>query len=250
MKLLFLDVELAPNIGTFWSIWNQNIGINQLLDTSRLMCYAAKWKGSKEMLFNSEHKADHEVMVKELHELLSEADVVVHYNGDKFDLPVLNREFLLYGMPPPEPFRSVDLLRTIRKRFRFVSNKLDHVVQELNLGKKEKHEGHELWLKCMNQDDKAWKTMEKYNKQDVTLLEKLYDRILPWIDTHPNHNLYIPAGSDPVCPTCGGTHVIRKGIQHLKSRSYQRFRCQDCGTPIRSVRSIVDTSVTVTQIGA
>ena len=247
MKILLLDVELAPNLGTFWGIFQQNIGINQLMETSRLMCYAAKWLGKSGMSFDSEYKSAHESMVRGLHQLLSEADVVVHYNGDKFDIPVLNREFLLYGMVPPDPYRSLDLLRTIRKRFRFVSNKLDHVAQELKLGKKVRHEGHELWLKCMARDGQAWRKMEQYNKQDVVLLEKLYKRILPWIDTHPNHNLY---ASRPVCPTCGSIHVIKKGVEHLKTRSYQRYRCNSCGTPIRSTNSIAGTGVKLTQVGA
>ncbi len=42
----------------------------------------------------------------------------------------------------------------------------------------------------MNKDPAAWKVMEKYNKQDVLLLEKVYDRLLPWIKSHPNHHLF------------------------------------------------------------
>lgn len=245
-----LDVELAPNLGTFWSIWQQNIGINQLLETSRVMCFSAKWFGKKEMIFDSEHMSEHVDMVAHLHRLLSEADAICHYNGDRFDLPVINREFLLYSMPPPDTYKSIDLLKIIKRRFRFVSNKLDHVVQELGLGKKAKHEGHELWLKCMAGDKAAWKRMETYNKMDVVLLEKLYNRILPWIDTHPNHNLFETTG-ELVCPNCGGKHLVKKGVEHLKTRSYQRYRCKTCLTPIRGTVCIPATSVQLTQaIGA
>ncbi len=41
-------------------------------------------------------------------------------------------------------------LQTSRSKFRFVSNKLDYIAQRLGLGKKTAHEGHELWLKVMN----------------------------------------------------------------------------------------------------
>lgn len=249
MKLLFIDLELAPNMATVWGIWNQNIGINQLMETSRVMCYSAKWAGEKTYIFDSEHQSSHEEMIRNLYLLVEEADALCHYNGDKFDLPLINREFLLYGLVPPKPYKSIDLLRIVKRRFRFVSNKLDHVVKELHLGRKIKHEGHELWLKCMDGDEAAWKRMERYNKQDVVLLEKLYKKILPWIDTHPNKALY--SLDKMVCPNCGSSHLIKKGVEHLKTRSYQRYSCKFCGTHIRGTQSIKGTTTNFTQaIGA
>lgn len=239
MKILLWDAELAPNLATVWSIWNQNIGINQLLETSRLMCFAAKWLGKKEIIFDSEYKSSHKEMVEKLWELLDEADAVVTYNGDKFDRGVINREFLLYGMEPPSPYHSIDLLRVVKKRFRFVSNKLDHVCQELGLGKKVEHEGHQLWLDCMNKKAKAWKKMETYNKQDVKLLELLYYRLLPWIQNHPNWALYLDTDR-PVCPNCGSKHVVKKGTETTLTMRYERFKCKPCGTPIRGRTSIVE----------
>lgn len=244
MKLLLLDTEVAPNIATVWGIYNINVAINQLLETSRLMCYAAKWYGKKEILFSSEHFMKHEDMIKELHALLSEADAVIHYNGNKFDIPIINREFLKYGMSPPDPYKSIDLLKVMRKKFRFVSNKLDHVCQELNIGKKAEHEGHELWLKCMDNNDDAWKRMEEYNKQDIVLLEGLYKKILPWISNHPNHNLYVDDPDISCCPNCGSTRIIRKGVEKLKTYTYQRYRCLECGTPLRGTKSLREVSYT------
>lgn len=246
MKILLLDLELAPNLATVWSIWNQNIGINQLLDTGRVLCYTAQWYGTRDVIFDSEYDNLHPDMISNLWNLMDEADVIVHYNGDRFDIPVVNREFLLYGLPPPSSYKSVDLYQVIKKRFRFVSNKLDHVCKELELGSKVQHEGHELWLKCMNGDSRAWKRMEKYNRQDVKLLDKLYKRLLPWIPNHPNRNLYNTDNLRVVCPVCGSSHIIRNGIEHLKTRSYQRYRCSDCGAPMRDVKTIPNSTVSIT----
>ena len=247
MKLLFLDVELAPNLATVWGIWNQNIGINQLLETSRILCFSAKWYQDNKIIFFGEYEHTQEEMLEKLYTLMNEAEVICHYNGDKFDIPVINRELFLLNIKPPTSYKSLDLLRTVRKRFRFVSNKLDHITRELGLGQKVKHEGHELWLKCMDKDPKAWAKMEKYNKQDIILLERLYKRVLPWIDTHPNHALYNTDGNTYVCPNCSSSRVYKNGIEHLKTRSYQRYRCKSCGTPIRDVKSISGTNVTLTQ---
>ena len=121
-------------------------------------------------IFNS-HKHD---ILKGLHKLFDQADVIVHYNGSSFDIPVINKEFIQSNLLPPSPYKQVDLLKTVRSQFRFPSNKLDYVSQTLGLGNKVSHEGFDLWVKCMEKDPSAWKRMEKYNKQDVNLLEKLY----------------------------------------------------------------------------
>jgi hypothetical protein len=194
------------------------------------MCYAAKWHGDREVIFHM-HEDPH--FLENLWHLLCEADVVVHYNGCKFDIPTINKDFLLDGMTPPDPYRQIDLYRVIRKKFKFPSNKLDYVADRLGVGKKHAHEGHELWVKCMNGDADAWRRMEKYNKQDVQLLEKLYDCVLPWIDNHPNHSLY--ENSDrPVCTNCGSAHVHSKGYCTTKTQKYRRWICQECNTNMRS----------------
>jgi len=74
--------------------------------------------------------------------------------------------------------------------------------------------------------------MERYNKQDVRLLPKLYRKLLPWIKNHPNHALFSDT-TRPVCPNCGSTHIQKKGIETTATMQYQRYRCADCGTPIR-----------------
>jgi DNA polymerase III epsilon subunit-like protein len=88
-------------------------------------------------------------MLKKIHSLLDECDAVIHYNGTRFDIPTLNKEFLEAGMPPPSPYHQIDLLKTSRKEFRFPSNKLDYVARALGLGQKTKHEGFELWIKSV-----------------------------------------------------------------------------------------------------
>lgn len=226
MKVLVLDIELAPNLATVWSLWKQNIGLSQVLETSRILCFAAKWVGEKEVVFYSEWGNGQETMLRAAHALVSNADVIIGYNTKQFDLPLLNREFIKLGLPPAPPTVHLDLLAVVRKRFRFVSNKLDHVSQQLGLGKKVKHEGHELWLKVMDGESAACKRMEKYNRGDVRLTEKLYHKLRPWIDNHPIAKLY---GDDGDCPNCGGKHLQARGFSYTRLGRYQRYQCTDCG---------------------
>jgi hypothetical protein len=227
MKILLLDIETSPMTAYVWGIWDQNISPNHIIDSSNILCWAAKWLGEDEVHFDSVHQSKPKQMLKGIHVLLDEADAVVHYNGTKFDIPTLNKEFLLHRYNPPSPYKQIDLLRVVRSNFRFPSNKLDYVSQRLGLGKKTEHAGMELWTKCMKGDKDAWKIMESYNIQDVVLLESLYSTLLPWIKSHPNHNLYT---SDTVCPTCSGHRLQKRGTAVSITGTYQRYQCKDCGS--------------------
>ena len=197
------------------------------MESSYVLCYAAKWLDSDSIIFDSVHKSKPKKMLKGIHGLLDEADAVVHYNGTKFDIPTLNKEFLLHRYNPPSPYKQIDLLRVVRSQFRFPSNKLDYVAQRLGLGKKQEHEGHELWVKCMNGDRNAWQRMEDYNIQDVVLLEDLYNTILPWIKNHPNQNLH---SESVCCPTCGQQNLQKRGTAISSTGTYQRYQCKSCGS--------------------
>lgn len=229
MKALLLDIETAPNLVHVWGLYQQNVAINQIQASGYVLCWAAKWLRDDEVMFDSVHQSRPARMLKRIHKLLDEADVVIHYNGTKFDIPTLNKEFVLQGMKPPAPYKQVDLLRTARSQFRFTSNKLDYVAQVLGLGKKVKHTGHELWVQCMKGDPEAWQMMEEYNRQDVVLLEKVYDRLMPWIKGHPNHGVYDEPGI-PVCPNCGHHHLQRRGFARTVANIYARYQCMSCGT--------------------
>jgi hypothetical protein len=224
MKILLLDCETSPLSVYAWSLFKPHISLNQIQDTSRTLCVAYKWLGEKKTHFLSEWK--NLDMIEQLWGLLDEADVVITYNGNRFDLPVLNKEFLLNGHSPPSPYKSVDLYRTVKSKFRFASNKLDHVAQQLGLGKKASHYGFELWVDVMSGDEKARKIMEKYNVQDVVLLERLYESVLPWISNHPNHSSY---SLSHCCPSCGGKHLQHRGYAVVATGLKERYQCQDCG---------------------
>ena len=232
MKILLLDIETAPNLAHVWGLYDQNIGLPQIINSGYTLCWSAKWLGEEDTYFDSLHRNTPEGMIENIHDMIDEADAIVHYNGTKFDLPTLNKEFLLHGLKPPAPYKQIDLLRVARSQFRFPSNKLDYVANALGLGKKTKHIGHELWIQCMANDPAAWEMMEEYNINDVILLEKVYHKLLPWIKNHANYNLYQP--SSPVCTNCGGANHQKRGYAYTSTCKYQRHQCTDCGTWFRS----------------
>ena len=226
MKILILDIETRPNLAYVWGLWDQIVGLNQIVDVGSVISFAAKWYEQKNVMFHSDFHDGHEEMVKRAWELIDEADAVVHFNGKAFDMKHLQREFLLNGLPPASPHKDIDLLTTVRSRFKFPSNKLDHVAGQLGVGNKVEHEGFDLWVRCMAGEKKAWDKMKRYNVQDVRLTEKVYVILRPWITSHPNRAVY--DGRIYTCPTCGSNNYQKRGKRHTNAHSYQQFQCNDC----------------------
>lgn len=240
MKILVLDIEISPVLATVWGLWNVNVGINQIVGNSEVLCWSAKWLGEDTTYFSSVKLTNRKKMLKEIYKLLEDADAVVTYNGKSFDLKILNREFALMSWPRPSPYKNIDMLQVVRTQFRFTSNKLGYIGPQFGLGEKAPHAGHKLWLDCMNPKSEdyaeSWKVMEEYNIQDVLLLESLYQRLRGWVPNHPSHSAL---ENDHVCPNCGEYGYLQKrGTAITTTLSYQRWQCakggMGCGAWSRS----------------
>lgn len=245
-NILVIDIETMPGLAYVWNgIGNEYIPPERLIKPARLLCWAAKWLGSDQTMFRSAHHDGHDKMVKEMHNLLCQADIVIHYNGNRFDIPHLNREFLELGLTPPEPYKNVDLYLCSRRQFRFMNNKLQQVAAELGLGTKVEHEGFHLWEKCMDGDPIAWNRMQKYNMQDVRLTEELYEKVKPWIINHPSIASLL---NDEVCTRCGSSDLNRRGFVHLRTRTYPRIQCRNCGSWMRGTKTTDHVEITETSL--
>lgn len=243
MKILTIDIETRPNLAYVWGLWDQNVGLSQLVESVSMVSFAAKWLDEKRVIFYSDHHDDHEAMVRAAWDLMDVADVIVHYNGRSFDIKHMHREFVLLGLDPPSPHRDIDMLTVVKSRFKFPSNKLDYVADQLGLGRKVQTGGMELWIDCMADDPKAWRLMKRYNIGDTKITEKLYLRLLPWIKGHPNHGLYT-ADHVHVCPSCGGGDLMKRGYAYTPASVYQQYKCKNpaCGAWSRGKRRLADTT--------
>lgn len=230
MKILLLDIETSPNIAPVWGTFNQHIDVSQLVGSSYILCWAAKWLGGDEIQWRRSYGKQgryRKDMLRQIHRLLEQADAVAHFNGSRFDIPTLNKEFILHGMVRPAPYKEIDLYKAVKVQFRFTSNKLDYIVKQLGLGQKVKHRGLELWLGCMANDQECWKEMEAYNKHDIVILEKLYYKLIPWLKNHLSYSLF---DGTLKCPNCGEIHHQRRGFAFTAGGKYQRYQCQNCGS--------------------
>ena len=235
VRILTLDIETKPHLVYCFDIWNQNIGIEQIKEPGGTICWAARWLGEEKVRFASVFHDGLEAMLRGIWDLLDEADVVMTYNGRKFDIPHLNRMFVVDGFGPPSPYQQIDLYMAVRKKFNFPSKKLDYICRELEVGRKVQHNGFPLWRGCMDGDPKAWAKMKRYNKRDVRLTEEVHDIIQPWIPSIPSHGAYDEPIFDedgarvPVCPACGSTSLQPRGYAYTAQSKFPRYVCGDCG---------------------
>lgn len=217
-------METKPALAYVWGLFDQNIGLSQLVAPSAPICFSAKFLGDKEMHFHSDWTDGHAGMIQKAHALISQADAVVTYNGDSFDLKKFRGEFILNGLAPPPPVTSIDLIKTV-KRLGIQSNKLAFVGPFFKIGEKVKNEGFDLWIKVMEGDEAAQKRMEKYCIGDVKLTERLYTFLRAYIPNHP----FLGEGGSGACGACNGTHLQSRGTRRTKGFIIQRVQCVTCG---------------------
>ncbi len=220
-RILYIDIETAPIKGYTWGLFDTNV--IHVIEPTFMLCYAYKWADKKTVNVSRlcdypSYKKDltnDRALVTDLHKLFSSADIIIAHNGDSFDLKKSNARFIVHGLEPPPPIKSIDTLKISRKNFKFDSNKLDNIGRYLKVGQKMPNMSKDVWLGCIAGDAKSWQTMKRYNAQDVRLLEAVYLKVRPWHATHPDLRLYTGRTG---CPTC----------KFNKTRKTQKIQCLDC----------------------
>ncbi len=246
-KILLWDIETTHNIVAVFKLYGEDyISPDNILQERFIVSASWKWLGEEKVhsvsildnpkLFKSNPTSDLHVCNK-LHEVLSECDVAVAHNGDKYDIKFTEARMLINGLPPLPPITKIDTLKTAKSRFMFNSNRLDYLGQVLGVGRK-KHTTPGLWLEVLKGNKEAIQEMTTYNMEDVLLLERVFLKLRPYMDNHINRELVGGMG----CPRCGSNKVQSRGIHKAISRTYQRFQCQACGGWYRQLKADVGSS--------
>lgn len=231
-KMLALDIETAPHLGYFFDTFKPVIGFQQVIEPGRMIAFSAQKYGEKKVRFHSEYHDGREAMLDELDNLLQDTDIVVHYNGKRFDMPYIRGEFIAEHRTPPPPPLQIDLFQAVRANSRWASRKLDYVAQRLLEDRKVEHTGFQMWLDCLRGDEdtkrKGWALMKRYAIKDTRLLFPLFEELRPWL------KMPHPITDNPnACHQCGSTDLQRRGVRKTAYSEYPRFRCNSCGTWLR-----------------
>jgi hypothetical protein len=243
VKILLWDIETRPLTVTTWSLWPKFISHEAIVEEWGLLTAAWKWYGEKRVYCASVDPAkpkDDRAVIEAVHAALSEADVIVAHYGDKFDLPKFKARAVFHGLPPIPPVRTIDTKKVASGVFGFTCNRLDYLGRLL-CGDKKLRTEYELWIEAMAGSAKAINRMARYNKHDVVLLERVYEKLRPYMANHPNGALY---GDVACCPVCGSQKFKKQGLKYNRTRAMQQYQCQadGCrawfsGETVRTVRT-------------
>lgn len=235
-RVLFFDIETAPIQAHVWGLFDQNIGLNQITEDWFILSYAAKFQGEDNIHYidqrYAEPMSDDRQLLEGIHHLLSECDVIVGHNSDRFDLKKLNARFIRHGFSPLPPKKQIDTLKIAKKYFSFTSNKLEYIARFLGKDEKLKHNkfsGHSLWMECLKRNIEAFDEMELYNKQDVIVLEQVYNELIKY-----DHSISLSSIQNENVCTCGSKLFFKDGYRYTKTGKFQLFRCSECGKITRS----------------
>lgn len=237
-NILLFDIETAPMEVYVWGLYKQRINHENVIQDWYVLSWAAKWLFSAEtmsdVLTPEEAKnGDDKRICKSMWDLFESVDIVCAHNGRRFDIRRLKSRWILHGMKPPSPYQTIDTLLESRKMAAHSSHRLDYLGQIMhNKGKLETD--YSLWKRCKHGDPDALFYMEKYNKEDVILLEEVYLSIRGWIKSHPNVGIYMET-NESVCPNCGNTHLHEVGDYVTPAGAFRAFRCENptCGAIMR-----------------
>lgn len=230
-RIILYDLETSLQaVAVFQLAKNDWIAPENILTERYIICASWKVLGEDKVHSVATYDGDDRKVVETLHKVLSEADAVITHNGDSFDNKYVRTRILFHGLDPLPPITSIDTYKVAKNKFMFNSNKLDYLGKYLGVGQKIKT-SYGMWLDVLRGSREAVDKMVKYNKQDVILLEKVFNKLRPYIDSHINRELFGLEG----CPRCGSKKVQSRGFHRAISRVYRRFQCQACGGWFRSV---------------
>ncbi len=240
-RILTLDIEVAPVTAYVWSLWDQNVGLNQIQSDWYLLAWAAKWldePASKTMYMdnrNAKNIQDDKKLVQGLADLLNQADITITQNGDAFDFKKLNARAIINGLDPIKPSQSIDILKESRRVFKFTSHRLEYITDKLNKKYKKllhnKYPGFELWKAVMAGDKKAWAEMQIYTVHDVLSTEEAYLNMQGWIKTK---NLAVYMDDNVMRCKCGSDNLQSRGYAYKDNGKYRIYNCRECGKWPRS----------------
>ncbi len=230
-KICLLDIETAPALAWVWGNSKYEQDVIEFEKPWHILSFAFKWLGQKKVIchalpdFPLAPRGNDKAVIRKLWEVFDEADIIVAHNA-KYDVGRALAKFSIHNFPPPSPYKVV-CTYLLAKKFGFSSRKLNDLCMEFGIGRKLPHQGYDTWRGCMAGDERAWRTMKRYNCHDVfPLLEGVYLKLRPYATTHPNLSHY---SCLDICPICQSDHLKNTGYNYIASGKKQRRTCLDCG---------------------
>lgn len=161
-------------------------------------------------------------VVKTIHDLISQADVLIAHNGDAFDWKMFTARCLYHDMEPPKKPVMIDTLKIARKEFKVESNTLGYLCKFLGVEDK-MHSPN--WGKIAQGDVEEIAEAERYCRGDIRSLRGVYEKLRPHATSHANLNAIIAGEDTHKCPKCLHWDQLKKGFNYTKAGKYQAYQC-------------------------
>ena len=195
IKILYWDLESSLLEGQFFRLWKENIPFNRITKQTHLLSHSYSFNNDKvigsRLTPEQVKTGDDFDLVVNMIEAISKADVMVTFNGKKFDVKLLNTRALFWGLPPISYPKHIDLFEQAKRVFKFPSNSMQNVSKYLGLDGKIATCGTQLWERCANwenynQCNNALEEMMVYGNQDIEATRDLFNRMKGWMKNIPN----------------------------------------------------------------
>lgn len=214
-KVLFFDIETC--------------GVNALKsDLGITLVFGYKWQGDKHAhvltLQQQElRRFDDRSLLIKASKIFCEADLIVGHFASVFDRRFLQGRLLIQGLPPIPPTKMRDTCMMARSIANYSSNRLKHLAKILHLRhQKLENNWPDAWFQAMRGNMRVVHELGEYCKGDVTALEELYNRLLPFDNPHPRM-----VDDRSKCGICAGK-VEYRGFAYNGELKYRRYVCTRC----------------------
>lgn len=195
-RTLYLDIEMS--FGRYYNfgrkVYGEYLPIDQMDKQPYIICWSASWMDSKEIISQSvtsaqARKWDDKTILSPLWRLIDDADIIAGHNVASYDIPKIYSRFLHHSFTSPSEHKIKDTLKMAKKKFRFESNSLDFILNELGLRPKQAM-SKEDWIKIAESgDQKTLDKMLKYNRWDVAQGKKALQGLEGWMHYKPDFGM-------------------------------------------------------------
>ncbi len=231
-KRLFVDIETSPNTALIWkSGYKLNVGHDNIIEERKIICICWKWEDKKAVHSVSwDEDRDDKKLLLEFIDVLTDANEIVAHNGDRYDIKWIRTRCLVHGISMPPKLKTIDTLKLAKSLFSFNSNRLDYIGKFIADGGKMETGGFDLWKRIKLQNcQKSLKKMIDYCKQDVILLQKVFDKINPYAENKQHYALLYGGDDRYTCPECGShKSSCNKTTTTVRGVVQRQMKCKAC----------------------
>jgi len=172
MKLAMVDGEMSNLDANF----------------GRLFCFAVKPIGEatkmfSEMDYKKRFPGDDKLLVEAVRDEMHKYDGWVTWYGRKFDIPFLNTRLIMHLSGQLQNRFHIDLWETCRRKLKLHSNRLEAAAIALDVEHSKTHITPSIWCKASAGDKPSLEYIIDHCTKDVLVLEEVYLRLAPYIDT-------------------------------------------------------------------